>query len=90
MKEEKTLAFSRNLCYDNKTRTISSVGQSHRLIIGWSKVRALDGPPKNGFRAASGSVFSFSYIIKVSVMIKAPEERGAVVLRAVRSFRQGF
>ena len=30
------------------TRTISSVGQSHRLITGWSKVRALDGPPTNG------------------------------------------
>ena len=27
-------------------RAISSVGQSHRLITGWSKVRALDGPPK--------------------------------------------
>ena len=27
-------------------RAISSVGQSYRLITGWSKVRALDGPPK--------------------------------------------
>ena len=26
---------------------ISSVGQSYRLITGWSKVRALDGPPNN-------------------------------------------
>ena len=29
-----------------RSRTISSVGQSHRLITGWSKVRALDGPPR--------------------------------------------
>ena len=29
-------------------RTISSVGQSSRLITGRSKVRVLDGPPKKG------------------------------------------
>ena len=28
-----------------KVGTISSVGQSHRLITGWSEVRDLDGPP---------------------------------------------
>ena len=35
------------LCYTVcSVRTISSVGQSNRLITGRSKVRALDGPPK--------------------------------------------
>ena len=35
-----------------ENRTISSVGQSSRLITGRSKVRALDGPPKKHFAYA--------------------------------------
>ena len=40
-------------------RTISSVGQSHRLITGRSKVRALDGPPKNPERFALVTIKKF-------------------------------
>ena len=39
-------------------RTISSVGQSNRLITGRSKVRALDGPPKNGHPEAGARFFA--------------------------------
>ena len=38
-------------------RAISSVGQSYRLITGWSKVRALDGPPKKGISPLRGDAF---------------------------------
>ena len=34
-----------NICYNNIRRAISSVGQSYRLITGWSGVRVPDGAP---------------------------------------------
>ena len=46
-----------NICVTAKiphTRAISSVGQSYRLITGWSKVRALDGPPN--FKTSYGAL----------------------------------
>ena len=48
-RNKKTLDISRFIRYNKRVanmRAISSVGQSHRLITGRSKVRALDGPPK--------------------------------------------
>ena len=54
-----------NICYNNIRRAISSVGQSYRLITGWSGVRVPDGAPSednpNLLPVGDGFGFVFFY-----------------------------
>ena len=45
-------------------RAISSVGQSYRLITGWSKVRALDGPPTEKATQSGGFFLLAGYRVR--------------------------